>query len=72
MAKEIPMNAGGKTSIEGVSEPVATTTQPPLLTTCVLDCTATPLEDLATYDSPVLDRLLPSRQSSAPAFNSGL
>ncbi|MFC9914982.1 hypothetical protein [Streptomyces sp. NPDC127197] len=66
------MSAAGETSLGDVSEPVTPTTQSPLLTTRVLDCTATPLEDLAAYDFPVLNRLLPSRQTLAPTFNSGL
>ncbi|GAA3820914.1 hypothetical protein ACFS5L_38740 [Streptomyces phyllanthi] len=66
------MSTAEETSLGGVSEPVVTTTQSPLLTTEILDCAATPLEDLAAYDSPVLNRLLPSRQTLAPTFNSSL
>ncbi|MFH9891095.1 hypothetical protein ACH4OQ_15095 [Streptomyces luteogriseus] len=66
------MSAAGEAPIEGASALVASTTQSSSISTSVPDCIAIPLEDLDVDDSPVLNRLLPSRQSSAVTFNSAI
>jgi hypothetical protein len=71
-AEEIPMSAAGEAPLEGTSALVASTTQSSSISTSVPDCTVIPLEDLDVDDSAVLNRLLPSRQSSAVTFNSAI